>query len=221
MLRLHFHSGGGWQTASIGYTQTAGKGFSFQTKRQLFCYTSFFCSFGSSSCVWKIQTSCRLSDIVLGQDLSGGMRHLTATCWCCDCHMRRRGCVCLCALCPFRVCKKREPEQRFPLLSITCTNNSTVTYSEFRGRDCDLHEGRGRAHWGQCCYPHKQKMTVLSKFLLQYCVWLSSFQVLVRSCLTGTCPVRSTRRGTGPTAQTFKVKQVRRMVGPTSLLQLG
>lgn len=60
-------------------------------------------------------------------------------------------------LCPLCVCKKPEPEQRCPVLSIACTNNSTVTYPEFRGRDGDLHEGRGRARWGQCCYPHKQK----------------------------------------------------------------
>lgn len=69
-------------------------------------------------------------------------------------------------------------------------------------------------HAGDNAATHRsRRVTVLSKFLLQACVWLSWFQVLVRSCLTGTRPVRSTCRGTGPTAQAFKEKQVRRWWG--------
>lgn len=43
-----------------GYRQTAGKGFSLQTTRHLFHQQGFFCCFGSSSRIWKIQPSCRL-----------------------------------------------------------------------------------------------------------------------------------------------------------------
>lgn len=50
--------------------------------------------------------------------------------------------------------------------SIECTNNSTVTQSEFRGRDCVLFtRDVALVQWGWCCYSHNERnVIVLSTF---------------------------------------------------------
>lgn len=100
------------------------------------------------------------------------------------------------------------------LCSASCAPITARSHTPSLGSGTMIFMREEAEHAGDNAATHtSRRVTVLSKFLLQACVWLWWFQVLVRSCLMGTHPVCSTRRGMGPTAQAFKEKQIRRWWG--------